>query len=61
MCRPAPCPVCQKTTWEGCGQHVDQVKAQVPADRWCPGHTTTTAASPSASPSTASTQATARR
>ncbi len=60
MCRPAPCPVCQKTTWEGCGQHVDQVKAQVPADRWCPGHTTT-AASPSASPSTASTQATARR
>jgi len=38
MCRPVPCTVCGKITWEGCGEHVDQVKAQVPADQWCPGH-----------------------
>lgn len=38
MCRPATCRVCRKTTWAGCGQHVDQVMASVPhADR-CPGH-----------------------
>jgi len=38
MCRPATCKTCGKTTWAGCGQHVDQVMAGVrPADR-CPGH-----------------------
>ena len=35
MCRPVPCPTCNKTTWAGCGQHVDQVKASVPANQWC--------------------------
>jgi hypothetical protein len=29
--------VCGKTTWAGCGQHVDQVKAGVPASQWCDG------------------------
>lgn len=38
MCRAVKCKVCGKTTWAGCGQHVEQVKAQVPADQWCPGH-----------------------
>jgi hypothetical protein len=38
MCRPTTCRTCGKTTWAGCGQHVDQVKATVPADLWCPGH-----------------------
>ena len=39
MCRPARCRTCGKTTWAGCGQHVDQVMTGVaPADR-CPGHT----------------------
>lgn len=38
MCRPAICPTCGKTTWQGCGRHIEQVKAQVPADQWCPGH-----------------------
>ena len=38
MCRPTTCRTCGKTTWAGCGQHVAQVKARVPADRWCPGH-----------------------
>ncbi|MDY6213586.1 MAG: hypothetical protein SPH79_03750 [Schaalia hyovaginalis] len=39
MCRPVSCKVCGKTTWAGCGQHVDSVKAGVPAGQWCPGHT----------------------
>jgi hypothetical protein len=39
MCRPTKCKTCAKTTWAGCGRHIDQVKASVPADRWCPGHT----------------------
>ena len=37
MCYPVPCAVCGKTTWEGCGEHVDTVKASVPADHWCGG------------------------
>lgn len=43
MCRPVTCKVCGKTTWAGCGRHIDQVKARVPADQWCdrshPGQT----------------------
>lgn len=27
-----------KTTWAGCGQHVDQVLAGVPGEDRCPGH-----------------------
>lgn len=38
MCRPVTCKTCKKTTWAGCGQHVAQVKASVPASQWCPGH-----------------------
>jgi hypothetical protein len=38
MCRPVTCKTCSKTTWAGCGQHVAQVKAMVPAGQWCPGH-----------------------
>lgn len=38
MCSPVRCKVCGKTTWSGCGDHVAQVKAMVPAERWCPGH-----------------------
>lgn len=38
MCSPVSCRVCGKTTWSGCGQHVDQVKARVPAGQWCEGH-----------------------
>lgn len=40
MCQPTRCTTCGKTTWAGCGQHVDQVQARVPADQWCPGHAT---------------------
>jgi len=38
MCHPAPCRTCGKITWEGCGLHVAEVRAQVPDDLWCPGH-----------------------
>ncbi len=38
MCSPVRCRTCGKTTWSGCGQHVAQVKARVPAGQWCEGH-----------------------
>lgn len=38
MCYPVACTTCGKTTWAGCGEHVDAVRAEVPADQWCPGH-----------------------
>jgi hypothetical protein len=38
MCRPANCKTCGKTTWAGCGQHVDQVMRSVPTSQRCPGH-----------------------
>lgn len=38
MCQAVRCKTCGKTTWSGCGQHVDQVMAGVPRDDRCPGH-----------------------
>ena len=38
MCYPSTCSICSKTTWSGCGQHVADVKRNVPAAQWCPGH-----------------------
>ena len=35
MCSPVRCPRCGKTTWTGCGQHIEEVKSRVPADQWC--------------------------
>ncbi len=35
MCMPVQCQSCGKTTWSGCGEHVAEVRVQVPADRWC--------------------------
>ncbi|HEX8095249.1 hypothetical protein [Jatrophihabitans sp.] len=40
MCRAVICKTCGKTTWAGCGQHVDQVLAGVPQADRCPGHAT---------------------
>lgn len=37
MCRATTCTVCTKTTWAGCGQHVDVVRRSVPAAQWCRG------------------------
>lgn len=38
MCRPVACKTCRKTTWAGCGMHVNQVLAGVPKDQRCAGH-----------------------
>ncbi len=38
MCRAVSCRTCGKTTWAGCGQHVDSVRRTVPAPQWCGGH-----------------------
>ena len=35
MCSPAKCRNCSKTTWSGCGQHVQQVMSGVPKDQRC--------------------------
>ncbi|GEB98293.1 hypothetical protein [Corynebacterium flavescens] len=35
MCRAVNCKSCGKTTWAGCGNHIDSVKATVPAEQWC--------------------------
>ena len=37
MCRATTCRVCGKTTWAGCGQHVQEVRRGVPAAQWCNG------------------------
>ncbi|MGA4670168.1 hypothetical protein ACPCG0_10315 [Propionibacteriaceae bacterium Y1923] len=38
MCRAVTCTSCGKTTWAGCGQHVDQVMKNIPKAQQCPGH-----------------------
>jgi len=38
MCRAVTCKKCGKTTWAGCGQHVDQVLRAVPSTQRCEGH-----------------------
>ncbi len=38
MCYAVSCRKCGKTTWSGCGQHVDQVMRGVPVAQRCPGH-----------------------
>ena len=35
MCYPVQCPRCQKTTWNGCGEHVADVMRNVPAAQQC--------------------------
>ncbi|MFI7588609.1 hypothetical protein ACIB24_16180 [Spongisporangium articulatum] len=35
MCRAVTCRRCGKTTWAGCGQHVDAVMRNVPASQRC--------------------------
>jgi hypothetical protein len=35
MCMPVTCQRCAKTTWTGCGAHVDEVMADVPAEQRC--------------------------
>ncbi|WP_084342838.1 hypothetical protein [Janibacter corallicola] len=42
MCRQTTCRRCGRTTWAGCGQHVDEVMRGVPSSERCPGHATPT-------------------
>lgn len=37
MCQAVKCRVCGKTTWQGCGNHIAQVRASVPKGQWCDG------------------------
>ena len=47
MCRATTCRTCGKTTWAGCGQHMDQVMRAVPDAQRCPGHSDDVPAAPS--------------
>ncbi len=38
VCRAVTCKKCGKTTWAGCGQHVDSVMRGVPRADRCQGH-----------------------
>lgn len=38
MCHTVRCRKCNKTTWAGCGRHVDQAMARVPRADRCAGH-----------------------
>lgn len=38
MCRAVTCRTCGKTTWAGCGQHVETALAGVPPADRCRGH-----------------------
>ena len=35
MCYVVTCRVCGKTSWDGCGHHVEDVMRSVPAARQC--------------------------
>ncbi|MGD6980329.1 MULTISPECIES: hypothetical protein [Citricoccus] len=35
MCQAVKCAKCGKTTWAGCGNHVDQVMRNVPVSNRC--------------------------
>lgn len=35
MCRQVMCKRCEKASWAGCGQHVNQVLAGVPKNQRC--------------------------
>ena len=35
MCRAVKCNTCGKTTWAGCGAHVDQVLGHLPKEEVC--------------------------
>ncbi len=35
MCQPVTCARCGKTTWAGCGEHIESALAGVPAENRC--------------------------
>ena len=46
MCYTIACSTCGKTTWDGCGQHVEEALQGIPDAQLCAGHDAATAASP---------------
>ena len=38
MCRRVTCDICDKPTYAGCGEHIEQVLGDVPVDQRCQGH-----------------------
>ncbi|NNN02384.1 MAG: hypothetical protein HKL87_00055 [Acidimicrobiaceae bacterium] len=38
MCQRVTCPQCDKATWAGCGQHIEEALAGVPTEERCAGH-----------------------
>jgi len=51
MCYTIACSVCGKTTWDGCGQHVEEALQGIPDAQLCAGHESAPAASPALFPS----------
>lgn len=51
MCYTIACSLCGKTTWDGCGQHVEEALQGIPDAQLCAGHDNAAAASPALSPS----------
>ncbi|PSN64628.1 hypothetical protein BS50DRAFT_498423 [Corynespora cassiicola Philippines] len=35
MCRKASCDTCGKSTWFGCGNHIEGVMSNIPTEDWC--------------------------
>ena len=35
MCSPALCETCNKVTWAGCGQHIEEALDGVPEEQLC--------------------------
>lgn len=38
MCRRITCDICEKPTYAGCGEHIEQVLGDVPVADRCQGH-----------------------
>ena len=35
MCSPINCSTCNKITWSGCGEHIEQALAGIPEEQLC--------------------------
>jgi hypothetical protein len=46
MCHTIACSVCGKTTWDGCGQHIEEALQGIPDAQRCAGHDSATATFP---------------
>jgi len=37
MCYETKCPICKKSTWKGCGRHIESALGNIPIAERCPG------------------------